>query len=308
MLELDSLAPPSRRAASLSIVASGLMLGMLIARVLSGTLAEFIGWRSIYWIAFGLQYLILVLLWLFMPDYPSTNPDGLKYHHMLWSMFKLVTRYPLLVQVCLIGFCSLAIFTSYWTTLTFLLAAPPYNYNSFITGLFALISIVAMINGPFYGRYVIDRFVPHFSIITGKLICLVGVVIGTYTGTFTIAGPIIQALLTDLGLQSIQIANRSALYSIEPNTCNRVNAVYMISVFCGQMVGTLGGARLYAHGGWIASGSASIGFLGFGLLFCLMRGPWETGWLGWRGGWSIQRKDLEPETPPLEMRMEEVRV
>src|SRR5206468_610784 len=145
------------------IINSGLMLGVLGARVLSGTFAEYTGWRTVYWVAFGLQYLILALLWLFMPDYPSTNPNGLKYHHMLWSMPKLVVRHPLLAQVCLISFCSMAIFTSFWTTLTFLLAAPPYNYNSFVTGLFALIGIAVMTTGPFYGHYVIDRFVPLFS-------------------------------------------------------------------------------------------------------------------------------------------------
>ncbi|KAH0541407.1 hypothetical protein FGG08_004097 [Glutinoglossum americanum] len=293
MLEFTSLAPPARRAACLSIVTSGLILGLLIARVLSGAVAEFVSWRAIYWIAFGLQYLILILLWLFMPDCPSTNPDGFKYHHMLWSIPGLVSRNPLLAQVCLIGFCSMTIFTSFWTTLTFLLAAPPYNYNSFITGLFAFIGIASMLTSPFYGRYVIDRFVPLFSVIAGELICLTGVAIGTYIGTFTVAGPIIQALLIDLGIVSTQVASRSAIYSIEPKARNRVNAAYMISAFCGQMVGTFGGAKLYARGGWIASGSASIGFLGLGLLFCFARGPWEKGWVGWRGGWSIRRRDLD---------------
>jgi MFS family permease len=38
---VGDLAPPNKRAASLSIVTSGLLLGMLIARLLSGVLTNF---------------------------------------------------------------------------------------------------------------------------------------------------------------------------------------------------------------------------------------------------------------------------
>ena len=69
--------------------------------------------------------------------------------------------------------------------------------------------------------------------------CLAGVIIGTYTGTFTIAGPVIQAFAIDIGLQTSQIANRSAIYGILPTARNRVNTAYMVSVFCGQLMVSL---------------------------------------------------------------------
>lgn len=59
---VGELAPANRKATALSVVVSGLLLGMLIARLLSGVVALYIGWRYIYWIAFCLQYIILVLL------------------------------------------------------------------------------------------------------------------------------------------------------------------------------------------------------------------------------------------------------
>ncbi len=40
------------------------------------------------------------------------------------------------------------------------------------------------------------------------------------------------------------------------------------------------------------SGSASVGFVGAALVFCFARGPWEKGWVGWRGGWGLRRRDL----------------
>ena len=292
---VGELAPVHRRATALSIVVSGLLLGLLVARLLSGVVTEYTSWRNIYWLAFALQYIIVILLWFFLPDYPSTNPDGLNYFKMLWSIVRMLLKHPILVQVCLVGFCTAATFTSYWTTLTFLLAGEPYNFSPLYIGLFAFIGIIAMFVGPPYSRLVIDRFVPLFSVIVGELICITGISIGTYTGTFTLAGPIIQAFMIDIGMQTSSIANRSAIYSIEPKARNRVNTAFMVSVFIGQLVGTSVGNALYAQGGWHKSGSASVGFIGAALCFCFARGPWETGWVGWRGGWGIKRRDLGPQ-------------
>ena len=289
---VGDLAPPARRATSLSIVVAGLSLGLLSARLLSGVVANFTSWRNIYWLAFGLQYLIFFLLWVFMPDYPSTNPDGINYFRILWTILTIFIRHPLLVQACLIAFCTSATFTSFWTTLTFLLSDPPYEYTTLVIGLFALIGIASMFLGPTYSRLVTDRYVHNFSVIVGLSFCLIGICIGTYTGSFTVAGPVIQAFLLDLGILCSQIANRSAIYGILPKARNRTNTAFMICAFCGQLVGTAVGNRIYASAGWIGSGSTSVGFTGLALLLCVARGPWETGWVGWRGGWSIVRRDL----------------
>ena len=289
---VGELAPAHRRATALSIVVSGLLLGLLVARVLSGVVTNFTSWRNIYWLSCGLQYLIFGMLWLFMPDYPSTNPEGINYFKVLWSIVTLVFREPALVQACLTGGFTSMTFTSFWTTLTFLLSSSPYNYSPLTIGLFALIGILGMCFGPPYSRFVIDKFVPLFSVIVGELICLIGIVIGTYTGRQSVAGPAIQAFLLDVGLQTAQIANRSAIYTIAPKARNRINTAFMVSIFAGQLTGTAVGNALYARGGWIRSGSASVGFIGVSLLSCFIRGPWETGWVGWKGGWSLRRRDL----------------
>lgn len=285
------LAPPNRRASALSIVVSGFALGILVARTLSGIITNFTSWRNVYWMSCGLQYTILILLWMFMPDYPSKNPGGLNYFKMLWSHIPIICRNPVLVQASLISFFNSATFTSFWTTLTFLLSGSPYHYSPLVVGLFGLIGIAGMLLTPLYARFVTDRFVPLFSVGVGCLCGLVGISIGTYIGTFTVAGPILQALFNDFGMQTAQVANRNSIYSIEPNARNRVNVVFMLGTFMGQLTGTAAGNHLYARGGWIRSGSGSIGFICASIFFCLIRGPYETGWIGWSGGYSMKKKD-----------------
>ena len=289
---IGDLAPAHRRAQALSLVVSGLILGMLIARLLSGIVAEYIGWRYIYWISFALQYLILIGLYLYMPDYPATNTRQSvmrSYPRLLFDILRLFVTEPLIVQICFIGFCTSVIFMSFWTTLTFLLADDPYNYSSLVIGLFALIGIGSMMWGPIFARLVMDRFIPMLSTILGQLIVLTAVVIGTYTGLHTVAGPIIEALFLDIGIQTSQIANRSALYSVAPLARNRVNTCYMVVTFAGQLTGTSAGNHLYAQGGWIRSGSANVGFVGLALCLCLIRGPHSTRWVGWQGGWNLRK-------------------
>ncbi|KAF1959940.1 MFS general substrate transporter [Byssothecium circinans] len=300
---VGDLAPPHRRAASLSIVVSGLQLGILIARVLSGTIANYTSWRAVYWLALALQTAIFLLLWLFMPDYPSTNPTAksptstittttaadLTYPKLLWSIILMLPKHPLLVQACLTALLTSATFTSFWTTLTFLLSSPPYTYPPLAIGLFGLIGLAAMCLGPLYARFVTDRFVPHLSVLAGLACCLAGVCLGTFLGPFTIAGPVLQAFLADFGLQTAQIANRAAVFGIEPKRRNGVNTAFMVWTFCGQLVGTAVGSHVYAEKGWVASGSVSVGFVGAAIGVMCVRGPWERGWVGWRGGWSFRK-------------------
>ena len=212
-----------------------------------------------------------------MPDYPSTNPEGINYFKVLWSIVTLVLHEPVLVQACLTGAFTSMTFTSFWTTLTFLLSSSPYNYSPLTIGLFALIGILGMFFGPPYSRFVIDKFVPLFSVIMGEFIGLVGIVIGTLTGRHSVAGPVIQAFLLDVGLQTAQIANRSAIYTIAPKARNRVNTAFMVSIFAGQLTGTALGNALYARGGWIRSGGANIGLIGMGSGVLLSERPMGDG-------------------------------
>jgi predicted MFS family arabinose efflux permease len=287
---VGDLAPPNKRAAALSIVVSGFVVGILVARLLSGILTNYTSWRNVYWMSVGLQYAIFGSLWCFMPDYPATNKH-LNYFKMLWSMFQMLGKHSVLVQACLISFFTSSTFTNFWTVLTFLLAGPPYHYNSVTIGLFALIGLGTMVVTPLYARLIIDRWVPWFSVILGLIWCMLGICVGAYTGTFTVAGPIIEAFFLDIGMQSAQIANRSTIYTIEPKGRNRINTCFMVFTFFGQLTGTSVGAHLFARGGWIGSQSFAVGCIGMALLLTFARGPWENGWVGWHGGLSIKKKN-----------------
>lgn len=123
------LAPEEKRATAISVVLSGLLFGILLARVFAGIIAEFTSWHVVYYFAIGVQALVLVGSYLILPDYPSKNKD-LTYWNILWTMAKFSVTEPILIQASLINFASCACFSNFWVTLTFLLGGPPYHYST----------------------------------------------------------------------------------------------------------------------------------------------------------------------------------
>ena len=122
-------APEKHRASAISIVFSGLLFGILVARVLAGIIAQFASWRVVYYFAIGVQGIVLIGSYLILPDYPSKN-KGFTYWGILWTMAKFSVTEPVLIQSCIINLLSSACFTNFWVTLTFLLGGPPYFYST----------------------------------------------------------------------------------------------------------------------------------------------------------------------------------
>jgi predicted MFS family arabinose efflux permease len=294
-------APQRHRAVMVSIVMSGVVFGILVARLLSGIIAQYTSWRNVYWTSYGLQLFLFVLLFVLMPDYPILRPDS-SYGKILLLVLKLPFRHPILTQCSLIAFFTMGMFTLFWTTLTFQLAGPPFNLSTLVIGLFALIGISPVFLNPVVSWLIVSRIHPIGTLLFAILLTLSAVIIGTFVGTFSLAGPVIWAFLGDLGMNTIQVGNRVAFASVEPNAQNTVNSVYMLLTFFGQLFGIAVGNRLYAQGGWRYSGGLAIAMMGASLLICISRGPHEKGWIGWGGGWHLGKKEVggEPRAPSVE--------
>lgn len=286
------LAPPHRRAGALSIVLAGLLLGILFARLLAGIIAEFASIPAIYFMSFGLQMLILALFYFMLPDYPRKNPD-LHYGTILLSMAKYAVTEPALVQSCLMGFATSAIFTAFWTTSTFLLGEH-YGYNELEIGLFALIGIAGVCTAPFVGRLV-DRLVPWTGILVGILVVTVSQIIYTGAAGVSIGALVVVTLLQDIGQQLSQVSHSNRIFGINPPARARFSAVFIFSLFLGQLAGTAAGTRVYLYYGWRASGGFCLGLLGWQMLCLVMRGPQlpNDRWFGYAGTFYLRKSTAD---------------
>lgn len=108
---------------------SGIMLGILLARVAAGVIAHFFQWRVVYYVSIGVQVIVLSGTYLLMPDQPPKNHD-LTYLEILYTMLKYLVTEPRLMQAVLVNIASVACWSSFWVTLTFFLGGPPYYYST----------------------------------------------------------------------------------------------------------------------------------------------------------------------------------
>ncbi|KAI1423504.1 major facilitator superfamily domain-containing protein [Xylaria sp. FL1777] len=283
-------APPRDKATMTSVVMSGVVLGILIARLISGIVSQYTSWRNVYWLSFGLQALIFVLLFLFLKDYPVARP-GTSYPAILWRIVKLPFLSPVLTQSSLVAFLTMGMFTSFWTTLTFQLAGV-FKLSTLSIGLFALAGISPVFLNPVVSRLVTSRIHTHGTLLIALMVTLGTVLLGTFVGTFSLAGPIIWAFLGDLGVNTVIVATRIAISTVDLTAHNAVNSVYMIFTFAGQLFGTAIGNTLYARGGWTWSGALNIAQLTTALILVVVKGPHEKGWFGWGGGWDLRNTEV----------------
>jgi len=131
-----TLATPAKRGKVVGTIMSGLLLGILLARTVAGLLANLGGWRTVYWVATVLMVVMAFALWHGLPKVKQDN--HLNYFQLLGSVFSLFTHDRLLRTRAVLGCFTFANFSILWTSMAFLLAAPPFNYSEGVIGLFGL--------------------------------------------------------------------------------------------------------------------------------------------------------------------------
>ncbi|KDQ49921.1 hypothetical protein JAAARDRAFT_142766 [Jaapia argillacea MUCL 33604] len=283
------LAPPERRASAISVVLSGLLFGILIARVLAGVIAQFVTWRVVYYMSIALQFLVLAMLYFVLPDTPAKNKH-LSYFGIFGSMAKYIVTEPLLVQGSLMNIAASACFTNFWVTLTFLLGGEPYNYSTLVIGLFGLVGMFGVAMGPLVGR-LIDRLVPWYATLVATIFLLVFQSVQTAAGGINIAAVIISCFGLDVFRQMQQVSLMTAVYGISDSARARLNAVMVLSLFIGQIMGTSVGTKVFVNYGWRASAGLSMAWYGWQLVILLLRGPHVRGhrWFGYQGGLEARK-------------------
>lgn len=242
----SELADPADRGRVVGVVMSGLLIGILLARTVSGVIAQLAGWRSVYLVGAGVMLALTVALWRALPDVEP--PSSLPYRRLLASIGTLVRREGILRRRMAFGAMGMATFSALWTTLTFLLSRPPYNYGEAVIGLFGIAGLVGAGSARFAGRLA-DRGHAHAATGGFWLAVLAGwglLALGTTSVVAVVAG----LVLLDLGVQGQHILNQSTIYALAPEARSRVTTAYMGHNFLWGAAGSAAGGAAFAAGGW----------------------------------------------------------
>lgn len=246
-----TLAPPSHRGKVVGTVMTGLLLGILLSRVISGFVAEHFGWRAMYIGAAAGIALAGITMWRGLPRLQPGS--SLSYGALLGSLLGLWKRHkPLRRAVLSQGLLSLA-FSAFWSTLAVMLHGEPFHLGSTAAGAFGLAGAAGALAAPLAGR-IADRGGPERVTRLGAglaalsfLAMALAPMLEVHTQLMLI---IASAIGFDFGIQATLVAHQTIVYGIDPGSRSRLNALLFTGVFVGMAAGAALGSLSLAQWGW----------------------------------------------------------
>ncbi len=261
-----ALAPSGQRGKIVGTVMTGLLLGILLSRTVSGLVAEYFGWRMLYLLAAGSIGLSGLLLWRILPRFTPTT--GLSYPALLRSLFRLWQQYPALRRAALSQALLAISFSAFWSTLAVMLY-DNYQLGSAVAGSFGLAGAAGALIAPLAGMLA-DKQGPGRVALGGAAIVFLSFSAMLFMPFFSLSGQLLLLVITvicfDLGVQAALIAHQTLVYGLEPAARGRLNAVFFTTVFIGMATGSAAGSWLLDNVSWtavvvLATSTAAISLL-----------------------------------------------
>jgi predicted MFS family arabinose efflux permease len=257
----SELAEPGQRGRVVGTISAGGLTGILASRTVSGVVADLLGWRAIYAGAAVAALLLAIVLRVVLP--PLARRGHIPYPRLLASVFTTISRHPAVAPTLAICAANFAVFSLFWTSLTYLLSAPPFSYDTGRIGLFGLAGLAGALGARRAGG-LHDRgwSVPG----SGAAFLLLALALVTaWAARTSPAGLVVAVILLDLAVQANLVLGQTRLMSLPGDARSRLNTAMVVSSFGGGAAGSLAAGPLWAGGGWpaIIAAALCMGALGF---------------------------------------------
>ncbi|MEU9620888.1 MFS transporter [Streptomyces sp. NPDC048155] len=265
-----SLAAPDRRGRAVGLVTSGIVIGILLARTVSGALADLAGWRSVYLASAALTLALTVALYRVLPR-RSTPPTSMRYVQLLRSTLTLFAEERVLRVRALLALLIFAAFSTLWSCVALPLSDPPLSLSHTAIGAFGLAGAAGALAAAPAGR-LHDRGLAGWT--TGTALALLTVswlpLALTRQSLWALA---LGAVVLDLAVQAVHVTNQSLIYAVRPDAGSRLIGGYMVFYSVGSATGALASTTVYAMAGWgaVCVLGAAISALAF-LVWAVTRG------------------------------------
>lgn len=247
-----AVSPSAERGRNLGIVTSGVVIGILGARVIAGVLADLWGWRSIY---LTLAILAAVLALLTLTLLPAdVRPNTARYGQVLRSFGGLFAQ-PVFLSRGLIAFFLFASFGTLWSGMALPLAGAPWHLSEAQIGLFGVAGLAGALGAARSGRW---GDAGHARRVTGIALALLlasWAVIGQLSWSLPLL--ILGVILLDFAVQAVHVSNQHTLTTAYPDRTSTTIGAYMVFYSLGSALGAAATTALFDATGWI--GPAILG-------------------------------------------------
>jgi predicted MFS family arabinose efflux permease len=247
-----TLAPDAQRGRVVGTVMTGLLLGILLSRVVSGFTAEHLGWRAMFLCAALVTAVLGVALWRFLPSFKPTTQ--LSYGALLASLGGL-WRHHGAVRHAALAQAALAVgFSAVWSTLALWLHGAPYHLGSAAAGAFGLAGAAGALAAPVFGRLADRHGAQRITMVAAALAALSFASMALMPWLplhLQLVWLAVAIVGFDLGFQGALVSHQTIIYAADPAARSRLNALLFVAMFGGMGLGAALGSTLYAHTGWM---------------------------------------------------------
>ncbi len=259
-----SMCSPQQRGQTIGLITSGIVIGILLARMLAGLLTELAGWRSVYGSSAVVLLLIVALLYRYMPATPVPS-HRFYYARLVLSTLQLFRELPVLRIRAVLAMLIFATFGTLWTSLVFPLRAAPFYFSHSTIGAFGIAGLAGAIAASRAGTWADRGWAQRTSGIA--LVLLVLSWLFMWNMYHSVWFLIIGIIVLDLAVQAVHVTSQSMILSAKPEAESRLTGAYMVFYSIGSAAGSLAATWVYAHYGWNGVCWLGMSFSGAALLF-----------------------------------------
>ena len=239
---------PERLGQVTAKLAAGVILGILVARVGAGVIAEYFGWRAVYWIATALMVAVTLALPRLMEGGERQASDRQSYPALLLSVFPLVRRHREILISGAIQALNFGQFIAVWLGLALYLTSPGMGFGTDTVGYLAGLAAVSIFSTPRLGRWA-DQIGPRKARLIFAFIQLGGIALLWPLGG-SLAGLLVPLVITNLVGPGVDVTGRMTFLSLDPAVRTRLTTVYVVIMFIGGGLGSYAGTAVYDAFGW----------------------------------------------------------
>ncbi|WNV85097.1 MFS transporter [Umezawaea sp. Da 62-37] len=251
-----SVSPPGERGRTIGVVTSGVVVGILGARVVTGALAQVWGWRSIYFVLAVLSLALAGLVVFLLPsEERPTRPA--EYAQAVAALGGLLGQRTFLTRG-LIAFFLFASFGTLWSGLSLPLTEQPWHLSESQVGLFGLVGLAGALGAARAGRW---ADAGRASPVTGfalTLLILSWAAIAQLSWTLWI--PLVGIVLLDFAVQAVHVSSQHVLTVAYPDRVSGAIGTYMVFYSLGSALGAATTTAVFAAYGWVDSSLLGAGF------------------------------------------------
>ena len=255
------LSTPAERGRTLGVVTSGVIIGILGARVLAGGLAALYGWRSVY---LALAVLLVALSAFVVKQLPADHRSARRTYGDVQASFRHLFREPLFISRGVIAFFLFASFGTLWSGLALPLGAEPWQLSTAQVGLFGIAGLAGALGAARAGRWA-DAGRAH--IVTGGAL---GLLVVSWVGSGQVAWSlwlvVVGVVVLDFAVQAVHVSNQTLLTAAYPHRTSSAIGGYMLFYSLGSALGATATTTVYSASGWAGSAVLGAGFALCGLL------------------------------------------